>query len=162
MRPNWWSWCRGLLVRRPAGRPQTLWRGRPLLEVLEDRLAPSISATPLSFVTYDATHDTAHTAAVLSTPNQFDLYQVSLKPGDTINVQVTAQTAGSGLQSILRVFDASGHQVALDDQEGGDPHLTFQAPQTAPPGMAATYYIGISSGGDRAYDPNTAGSGHGG
>src|SRR5205823_6584274 len=45
---------------------------------------------------------------------------------------------------------------ALDDQEGGDPRLTFQAP------TAGDYFVGVSSAGDDAYDPNVAHSGQGG
>jgi hypothetical protein len=53
---------------------------------------------------------------------------------------------------VLRVFDAAGQQVALDDQEGGDPSLSFQA------GSAGDYFVGVSSAGNDAYDPGTGSS----
>ena len=42
-------------------------------------------------------------------------------------------------------IDPTGNPVALDDQEGGDPQLTFQAASTG------AYEIGVSSAGDDAY-----------
>jgi hypothetical protein len=110
------------------------------------------TATPLSFT---LAH-TAHTAHFLATPNEVDLYQLGLGAGAVVKATVSAQTSGSGLLSVVRVFDTTGRPVALDDQEGGDPQLTFQAR------TAGNYYIGISSAGDDAYDPNTSVSGHGG
>ena len=69
--------------------------------------------------------------------------------------QVSAQ-ASSGLQSLLRVFGDGGKQLALDDQEGGGPRLTFQA------ATAGTYFVGVSSAGDTAYNLNAASSDKGG
>ena len=97
-----------------------------------------------------------HYSGFLAQPNQFDLYPVFLDAGERVNVQLNALTAGSALQSLLRIFDAGGRQVALNDQEGGDPELTFQA------AIAGTYRVGVSAAGDDAYDPNTPGSGSGG
>ena len=63
-----------------------------------------------------------------------------------VSVAVTAQTDGSGLSSILRIFDVAGAPIAENDQEGGDPHLTFQA------AAASDYFIGVSSAGNDRYD----------
>jgi hypothetical protein len=98
----------------------------------------------------------AHTSGFLAKPNQVDLYQVQLQAGDQVSVAVSTQSPASGLQSVLRAFDSTGKQVALDDQEGGDPTLAFQAAQTG------AYFVGVSSAGDDAYDPTRAGSGHDG
>ena len=49
---------------------------------------------------------TASQSGFLASANEVDLYQVSLHANDLLNVAVNAQTAGSGLQSILRVFDS--------------------------------------------------------
>jgi hypothetical protein len=99
---------------------------------------------------------TAHAAGFLSTASEQDLYKIHLGTGDQVAATVSAQTAGSGLQSVLRVFRGDGSPFALDDQEGGDSHLTFQAP------AAGDYYVGVTSAGNDAYDPATANSGHGG
>jgi hypothetical protein len=126
---------------------------RPCLEWLEDRTVFASHLTALNFTAFQ----TAHSSGFLAAPNDFDLYTLQLNAGDQVNVAVSAQTAGSGLQSVLRIFNSAGDQVALDDQEGGDPQLTFQA--AAPD----TYTIGVSSAGDDAYNPhNPTNPGQGG
>src|SRR5581483_8609309 len=99
---------------------------------------------------------TAHAAGRLAATDDFTLYAVSLGAGDVVSAAVSARASGGALQSVLRVFDATGHQVALDDQEGGDPRLTFQA------AAAGSYLVGVSSAGDDAYDPTADSNGQGG
>src|SRR6516162_4037456 len=125
---------------------------RPRLERLESRIVFALPATPLPLTAFG----TAHAAALLSAPNEFDLYRVHLNTGDVVNVAVNSQPSGGALQSSLRVFDATGRPLALDAQQGGDPRLTFQAP------AAGDYLVGVSSAGDDAYDPAVANSGRGG
>jgi len=134
--------------RHPA---RTRRRGpvRPRLERLESRIVFALPATPLPLTAFG----TAHAAALLSAPNEFDLYRVHLNTGDVVNVAVNSQPSGGALQSSLRVFDATGRPLALDAQQGGDPRLTFQAP------AAGDYLVGVSSAGDDAYDPAVANSG---
>jgi hypothetical protein len=139
------SWWRSALRRRGGF-------VAPRLERLESRIVFALPATPLPFTPFG----TAHAAAFLATPNDFQLYRVHLGGGDVVNVAVSSQPSGGALQSNLRVFDATGRPLALDAQEGGDPHLTFQAP------AAGDYLVGVSSGGDDAYNPAVANSGHGG
>ena len=126
------------------------------VERLEDRTLLSgntlATATVLPFTAFD----TAHVAAFLNAPAEADLYRVTLGVGDQLTASVSAQTAGSGLQSLLRVFDAAGKQLALDDQKGGDPRLTFQ------PATPGDYFVGVSSGGNDNYNPTVAGSGSAG
>jgi hypothetical protein len=124
----------------------------PRLERLENRIVFALSATPLPFTAFG----TAHVAADLTAPNAFDLYQVHLNTGDVVNIAVSSQASGGALQSNLRVFDVTGCALALDAQQGGDAHLTFQAPR------AGDYLVSVSSAGDDAYDPAVATSGQGG
>jgi microcystin-dependent protein len=148
-----WSWWLHAFRQhrrpRPWRRPYAL---PPCLERLESRIVFAVGPTPLPFTAFQ----TAHTAGFLATPNAFDLYQVQLNAGDVVNASVSSQASGGALQSSLRVFNARGQQVALDDQQGGDPRLTFQAP------AAGSYLVGVSSAGDDAYNPSVAGSGQGG
>ena len=120
---------------------------------LERRVLPAVTplsaATPLQFGRFnDATE-----SHFLSTPAEFDLYSVPLQSGDTLAISVSAQQSGSALNSLLRVFNASGTPLLLDNQQEGDPQLTFQAT------TAGTYYIGVSSAPDNNYNPLVAGSG---
>ena len=63
-----------------------------------------------------------HAAGLLTKPDSVDLYRLlNLGIGDRVSLSVSAQTTGSSLQSILRLFDATGQPIALDDQESGDP-----------------------------------------
>jgi hypothetical protein len=127
-------------------------RVRPRLERLESRIVFALPATPLTFTPFG----TAHAAALLSAPGDFQLYRVHLGAGDVVNAAVSSQAGGGALQSNLRVFDATGRPLALDAQQGGDPRLTFQAP------ASGDYLVGVSSAGDDAYDPAVPTSGHGG
>ena len=133
------SWWRSALRRRRGSLPLRL-------ERLEGRIVFALPATPLPFTAFE----TAHAAAFLATPEDFQLYRVHLGAGDVVNVAVSSQASGGALQSSLRVFDATGHPLALDAQQGGDPRLTFQAP------AAGDYLVGVSSAGDEAYDPAAA------
>src|SRR5258708_5842202 len=96
-----WSWLKCVLTQRPQSRSR--WPP-PRVERLEDRtlLAADVlqNATALHFTDFN----TAHVGHFLSQPNEVDLYSVHLDTGDRISVAVNAQTAGSGLQSIIRVF----------------------------------------------------------
>ena len=148
---SWWK--RSLTQHRRGGR-----RCRLGVERLEKRIVFAgdtlATATVLPFIAWQpAGVQTAQASGFLATTNEVDLYKVSLHAGDQLALSVSAQTAGSGLQSLLRVFDVSGTPVALDDQEGGDPSLTFQAP------AAGDYYVGVSSAPNDNYDPQTADSG---
>lgn len=139
---------------RVRGRPNG---GRPLrlpaAEWLEDRplLAVSLlgSAAPLQFLAFND----AQVSHFLSAPGEVDLYSVTLGRGDTLSLGINAQQSGSGLASTLRVFTANGTPLALDDQQGGDPHLVFQA------ATSGKYVIGVSSAPNNHYNPNIAGSG---
>ncbi|MEL4896888.1 pre-peptidase C-terminal domain-containing protein [Crocosphaera sp. Alani8] len=98
-----------------------------------------------------------------------DMYSFLLEEGETIVIDIDANGIGSAgldsiLDSILRIFDADGNELAIDNnsaapdeifQAEGDPYLLFTAPETA------TYYAGISALGNDFYDPNVANSGSG-
>jgi hypothetical protein len=141
-----WSWPRRRRPARAEPRPLTL-------EWLEDRTLLSSStlrtATPLTFSAFR----TAQAAQFLADPREADLYEVTLNAGDRISAGVIAQAAGSGLQSLLRIFDSHGTPLVLDNQEGGDPSLTFQAAATG------AYFIGVSSAPNNDYNPTLLDSG---
>jgi hypothetical protein len=150
----WWK----EVLRRWSARPGPSAAGRragyaPRIECLEDRTLlsgnPLQAATPLTFTAFG----TAQASHFLSNPHEVDLYRVTLGAGDRLDVSIGAEASGSGLRSLLRIFDSSGTPLALDDQEGGDPGLTFQA------ATAGDYFVGVSSAPNDNYDPTVPGSG---
>lgn len=85
-----------------------------------------------------------------------DMFRMNLNGGQTAVISIAAQSIGSGLDSILRVFDAAGVQLAVnDDFNGLDSQVTFTAPSTG------VYYVGVSSYFNFSYDPTTVNSGGG-
>jgi hypothetical protein len=130
--------------RRPASVGQ---RFGPSVEQLEARLPPAGHTIADAGTPVLGPLNASTVSGFLDSPNQVDLYRVSLGTGDRLVASVVARTAGSALDPILRVFTASGEQVAADKQEGGDPGLTFQAPRTD------NYLVGVSSLGNADYDP---------
>src|SRR5215831_14000269 len=96
---SWWKSSKSRQARRPSPGRRRLW-----LECLEDRTAPTGStfatATPLAFSGLQS----AQVSHFLSDPQEVDLYQVALDVGDRAHLAISAQTAGSGLQSWLQVF----------------------------------------------------------
>jgi hypothetical protein len=86
-----------------------------------------------------------------------DMLAVTLVAGAILTVDVDARSlpGGSSLDSYVRVFDAAGRQLAVNDDADGslDSRLTLEVP------ASGTYYVGISSYGNGGYDPLVAGSG---
>ncbi|HEY9818745.1 MAG TPA: PPC domain-containing protein, partial [Candidatus Obscuribacterales bacterium] len=83
-----------------------------------------------------------------------DFFHVRLDAGDVLTVDIDAFAQGTWLDSVVRVFDASGNEVAFSDDAAApgetlsyDPYLQFTAGQTG------NYYIGISGYGNALYDP---------
>ncbi|MBI85026.1 MAG: hypothetical protein CMJ81_17670, partial [Planctomycetaceae bacterium] len=87
-----------------------------------------------------------------------DLMELPLVAGDSVEIDVDAKTAGSDLNTVLRVFTSWGVEVFAND-EGAAPGETattdsYLAFTTA---VDETFYIGVSSNSD--YDPVVEGSG---
>src|ERR1700693_5430447 len=93
--------------RRRAQRTRGRRRTGPALafDWLESRIlfsaVPLAAATPLIFTPAD----TAQVSHFLADPREANLYRISLNAGDRVSAAVSAQSSGSGLQSLLRVFD---------------------------------------------------------
>src|SRR6266487_3640874 len=85
-----------------------------------------------------------------------DMFAVQVNAGDVLQVDIDAAAFGSPLDSILRIFNVTGHPVAEDDDAiggGTDSHLEFFVNTTG------TYYVGVSGFFNQRYDPFIAGSG---
>jgi hypothetical protein len=89
--------------------------------------------------------------------NDVDLYRIEALRGQIFTAIASYPGSGVVADTILRLFDASGRQVALnDDTVGQYSRIDTVIPETG------TYYVGVSEYGNFFYDPNVAGSGAGG
>ncbi len=86
-----------------------------------------------------------------------DLYRVSLAAGQTLTVDIDAKKlpGGSTLDSFVRIFSASGRQLASNDDDGvsTDSFARFIAPE------AGDYVVAVSGFGNGSYSPTAIGSG---
>lgn len=83
-----------------------------------------------------------------------DFFQVQLDANNQVTIDINASDLGSPLDSILRVFDSAGNQVAVnDDFNSLDSFINFTA------STSDTYYIGVSGFSNFSYDPFVEGSG---
>ena len=146
----------------PQRNSETLRRARPRrpqpprppgADWLECRLAPAASTLSSAVPLHWGLLNDASATHFLSSPTEVDFYSVALTAGEEIDAIISAQQSGSPLVSLLRVFSGNGTQLALDNQQGGDPSIEFQATTTG------TYYIGVSSAPNNDYNPLVPGSG---
>jgi hypothetical protein len=83
-----------------------------------------------------------------------DMYRVRVRAGQRLVIDIDAQNlpGGSSLDSVVRVFDARGRQVAANDDHGEslDSRLVIR------PRRAAFFYIGVSGYGNTRYNPKMA------
>lgn len=85
-----------------------------------------------------------------------DLYRIDIPRGGQITAEIVAQRLStvSTLDSILRLFNARGEELAINDQFfGKDAYIDFFVT------TGGTYYIGVSGFGNKAYNPAVAQSG---
>ncbi|QDV19361.1 sulfur oxidation protein SoxZ [Gimesia panareensis] len=114
---------------------------------------------------YSGAGDTQNPVDPLS---DVDMFKIQLNAGDSVLVDVDADQFDTGLDSVLRIFNSSGTEVAYDDNNdvnltldefiigssgAKDSYLSFTADTTD------TYYIGISAfnttDNPATYDPET-------
>jgi len=136
------------------GQPRRRWSiWLPDGEWLEPRTLLAASPLDLAVPLHFGAFNDAEVSHFLSIPNEVDVYSVTLQRGETLDASIDAQQAGSGLVSLLRIFDANGTPLALGNQQGGDPQLSFQ------PATAGIYYVGVSSAPNNNYNPTIEDSG---
>jgi Ca2+-binding RTX toxin-like protein len=89
-----------------------------------------------------------------------DLFKVQLDAGDRLVVDIDASQFELPLDAVLRVFDSTGKEIAVSDNDRApgepfslDPFIDLTAANTG------TFYIGISGFDNLNYNPSTQGSG---
>lgn len=85
-----------------------------------------------------------------------DLFRLTAFGGSTLSLETSLPVGGASMDTVLRVFDPSGNQVALDNDGGvaGYSRITNLILNST-----GTYYVGVSGYGNVAYNPYVPGSG---
>jgi hypothetical protein len=130
----------------------TFQRTTPPLEPNDSMTQATIVSATSGSVNYTAAIGDGAAAAA-----DVDLFRVQLAAGQKLTVDIDARTLSpaSGLDSYVRVFNASGQQVAFNDDFSGSFDSFLEYTATA----AGTFYVGVSGYGNATYNPATAGSG---
>ena len=82
-----------------------------------------------------------------------DLFALEVVGAATITADIDANQIGTGLDPVLRLFDAGGNELAMnDDTHGLDSFISYAG------AGAGTYYVGVSGYNNFYYDPNAPGS----
>ncbi|MCH8923767.1 MAG: PPC domain-containing protein, partial [Planctomycetes bacterium] len=88
-----------------------------------------------------------------------DLFSLQLSAGETVTVDTDAfSPPGNTLDTLLRIFDAAGNEIARNDDDAGtapDSQVTFVAPADG------VFFVGVSGAINQFYNPNVEGSGFG-
>ena len=96
-----------------------------------------------------------------------DLYSVSLTAGEVIKFDIDSAKIDAGgsygsLNSLLRLFNGAGTQIATNDN-GTDPDTSIASNDsylTWTVTTAGTYYIGVSDSSNSTYNPTSSGGGY--
>jgi len=83
-----------------------------------------------------------------------DIFTLQVATSANIIADIDASEIGTGLDPILRLFNAAGTQIAVnDDSDGLDSFIEVTNV------VAGTYYVGVSGYSNFSYDPNVPNSG---
>ena len=98
----------------------------------------------------------------ISLESDVDFFKFRLEAGEYVLIDIDTNQENSSLDSVLRLFDADGNELAFSDDDADigeiystDSSLLYEASQTD------TYYLGVSSYNNTEYDPQIEGSGIG-
>jgi hypothetical protein len=97
---------------------------------------------PAGTITASATNRSIGTAQALAAGTAADgwcdelqsaYYRITARKGERLDIEVVAQRLGSLLDPLLRILDATGHELAANDDApglGADARIEFRAPRT--------------------------------
>jgi uncharacterized protein YjiK len=84
-----------------------------------------------------------------------DLFRLELLAGERLVLDIDAQSIGLPVNSVLRLFNAAGTQIAVNNDFGGSVDAFLNVTVST----AGTYYVGVSGSANTGYNPTTANSG---
>jgi hypothetical protein len=115
-------------------------------DTLATAVATGLGTTPGTY------GHTAHIGDGLNYLNDVDLYRIDVNAGQFLRAATTQPAGGTYLSTGLRLFDATGHELALS-YYGANTAIEYRFT------TAGTYYVGVSSYANLSYNPTVAGSG---
>jgi Ca2+-binding RTX toxin-like protein len=140
-------------------------------DTLADAIDTELSPDNLSFKMEAQINSIPATRNLIDATEDVDMFSFELEAGDTITIDIDSIPYEiediEGEQRVdteLRIFNAAGEELLLNTQapapgelfqSGRDPYVEFTATESG------TYTAGVALLGNRAYDPNVAGSGSG-
>lgn len=91
----------------------------------------------------------------IESESDVDIFKVELEEGEGIKLRVDAKAIDSNLDSYLRIFDASGEELAFNDNNNNNSadEITTDSTIDFAPETPGEYYVGVSSAGNFDYDP---------
>lgn len=106
-----------------------------------------------------AINSTANTSSAAITPDtDVDMYSFTVTAGQVVDFDIdTPQNGTGGVQSYIRLFNASGTQLTFNDNATapGEATLGFDSYVRFTFATAGTYYVGVSNANNTSYDPST-------
>ncbi|MBC7773234.1 MAG: DVUA0089 family protein, partial [Pyrinomonadaceae bacterium] len=115
---------------------------------------PSLDGTR----TYDFVGNIGTDGSVTPGNNDIDMFKIVLESPGIVTFDTSAVQGGRNFDAYLRLFSASGNQLAFSDDSGGTFYPTLSSVRLQP----GTYYFGISSYNNAAYNAVTGSNATGG
>ncbi|XZE21575.1 DVUA0089 family protein [Pirellulaceae bacterium SH449] len=84
-----------------------------------------------------------------------DMFSFDASAGSRFRMETSVPTSGAGVDTMLRLFDSQGNQLAMNDNFGGTLYSQIIYDFSA----AGTYFVGVSGFPNINYDPQIGGSG---
>jgi subtilisin-like proprotein convertase family protein len=136
-------------------------RFRPAVTPLEDRIvldAGDTLGTALLTGLGPAGGSFTHVEALGDGPfanRDVDLYRFQAAAGSRLTALTSQPPGGRSMDTILRLFNATGSQLAVNDDFGGTLYSRISFTFTTP----GTYFLGVSGYANLSYNTNAGGSG---
>ena len=133
-------------------------RSYVLIENSNDAIPDADTIRPIDGSAIEPIRETIGRDTTVNRRNDVDLYNFQLESPGTVKIEVaTDPVSPDDFDSYLRLFDASGTEIAANDDIDFDTGNTFSSIEAdLEPG---TYYVGVSGYRNTNYDPNIEGSG---
>ena len=91
--------------------------------------------------------------STIDVESDVDLYRLELPEATGINLSLRATGDDASLDAYLRLFDATGRELAANDDRPAGDNPSVDSALSFAPEAAGAYFVGVSSSGNGNYDP---------